>query len=110
MNTGLIPVRYATALLEFANVSGEQDRVYTEVKSIMQSYFQFNELKVVLDNPVLAKPDKQKIIILAGGGSVSKSFERFVNLLLENNRETHLFSIALKYIDLFRKQKNIHYG
>lgn len=110
MNTGLIPVRYATALLEFANVSGEQDRVYTEVKSIMQSYFQFNELKVVLDNPVLAKPDKQKIIILAGGGSVSKSFERFVNLLLENNRETHLLSIALKYIDLFRKQKNIHYG
>jgi len=31
-------------------------------------------------------------------------------LLLENNRENHLLSIALKYIDLFRKQKNIHYG
>ncbi len=110
MNTGLIPVRYATALLDFANGSNMQDSVYAEVKSIVQSYFQFNELRTVLDNPVLAKSKKREIILLAAGGNVSKPFEKFLDLLLENNREDHLLSIALKYIDLFRKQKNIHYG
>jgi len=110
MNTGLIPVRYATALLDFSNVSDLQDRVYNEAKAITKSYFQFSELRTVLDNPVLAKTEKRKIIILAAGGNVSSSFEKFLDLLLDNNRESHLLSIALKYIDLFRKQKNIHYG
>src|ERR1035437_3456778 len=96
--------------MEFANVSKEQDRVYTESKAITQSFFQFRELRTVLDNPVLAKAEKRKIIILAAGGDVSKPFERFLDLLLENDREYHLHSIALKYIDLYRKQKNIHYG
>jgi len=110
MNTGLIPVRYATALLDFANVSDLQDRVYMEAKAITKSYFQFSELRTVLDNPVLVKAEKRKIIILAAGGNVCKPFERFLDLLLENNRENHLLSVALKYIDLYRKQKNIHYG
>ncbi len=110
MNSGLIPVRYATALLDFANASDLQDRVYAEAKTITKSYFRFSELRTVLDNPVLAKSEKRKIIILAAGDNMSKPFERFLDLILENNRENHLLSIALKYIDLFRKQKNIHYG
>jgi F-type H+-transporting ATPase subunit delta len=110
MNTGLIPVRYATALLDFANVSKEQDRVYTEAKSITKSYFQFSELRTVLDNPVLAVAEKRKIILLAAGGKTSKSFERFLDLILTNNREKFLHEIALKFIDLYRKQQNIHYG
>ena len=75
MNTGLIPVRYATALLDFANVSGDQDRVYNEIRAVSQSYSQFNELRTVLDNPVLAKGEKRKIIILSAGGKVSRPFE-----------------------------------
>lgn len=110
MNTGLIPVRYATALLDFASESNEQDRVYTEAKTIAQSYFQFSELRTVLDNPVMAKAEKRKIILLSAGGKTTKSFERFMDLLLENNREIYLQSIALKYIDLYRKKKNIFYG
>lgn len=110
MNTGLIPARYATALLDFANASNEQDRVYTETKAITQSYFKFSELRTVLDNPVLATAEKRKIILLAAGGNASKPFERFLDLILENNREKHLHEIVLKFIDLYRKQKNIHYG
>jgi F-type H+-transporting ATPase subunit delta len=110
MNTGLIPVRYAKALLDFANVSGQQDEVYSEVKSVTKSYSKFGELRTVLDNPVLGKAEKRKIMILAAGDKVSIPFEKFLDLLLENNREDYLLSIALKYIDLFRKQKNIHYG
>jgi F-type H+-transporting ATPase subunit delta len=110
MNTGLIPARYATALLDFANTSNEQDRVYAEAKAITQSYFQFSQLRTVLDNPVLANAEKRKIIHMAAGGKISKSLERFMDLVLENNREKFLHEIALKLIDLYRKQMNIHYG
>jgi F-type H+-transporting ATPase subunit delta len=80
------------------------------VKSVTKSYSKFGELRTVLDNPVLGKAEKRKIMILAAGDKVSIPFEKFLDLLLENNREDYLLSIALKYIDLFRKQKNIHYG
>lgn len=110
MNTGLIPVRYATALLEFASVSKEQDRVYTEAKALTKHFSQFAGLRAVLDNPVMATAEKRKIIVTAAGVKISKPFERFMDLILENNRESHLQEIALKYIALYRKQKNIFYG
>lgn len=110
MNNGLIATRYATALLGFANESKLQESVYTEAKSVAQSFFQFKELRSVLDNPVLSNVEKRKVILMAAGAKASKAFVRFIDLLLENNREDHLQSIMLKYLDLYRKQKNIHYG
>ena len=110
MNNGLIAARYATALLGFANQSNSTVQVYAEAKGIVQSYFQFPELRVALDNPVLALSEKRKTILLAAGGGVSKSFERFIDVLLENKREIHLLAVALKYIDLYRKENNIHSG
>lgn len=110
MNSGLIPARYAKALLEFATVNKEQDKVYNEAKAITNSYSQLSELRVVLDNPVLANAEKRKIIQMAAGGKISSSLERFMDLILENNREKYLHEVALKVIDLYRKQKDIHYG
>ena len=110
MNKGLIPVRYATALLEFASAGNEQDVVYAEAKAIASNYFQFSELRTVIDNPVMSTTEKRKIIVTAAGIKISKSFDRFLDLILDNNREKQLQDIVLRYIDLYRKQKNIHYG
>ena len=110
MNAGLIPARYASALLDFASQSGLQERVYQEVKCVAHNFFEINQLRGVIDNPVLANAKKREIIITAAGGNVSKAFDSFVSLILENKREVHLQSILLKYIDLYRKQNNIHYG
>jgi F-type H+-transporting ATPase subunit delta len=110
MNDGLLANRYATALLDYADQSDSSDRVYTETKTVVKSYSQFADLKRVLDNPFLLKSEKKKIVLMAAGGNVSKPFERFIDLVFVNNREEHLQSITLKYIDLYRKQKNIHSG
>lgn len=110
MNNGLIAVRYATALLGYANKDKSDDSVYLQMKNIARSYLQFDELRLTLDNPVLANLAKKKIIYLAAGGDVTESTKRFFDLLLDNKREIHLHAIALKYIELYRQQKNIHYG
>jgi len=110
MNTGLIATRYATALLDFANTSNSQEKIYNEAKQIIQSFLNFKTLRNTLDNPVLALSEKRKVILLAAGGSTSKAVERFVDVLLENNRIIYLQSIMLRYVELYRKQFNIHSG
>lgn len=110
MNNGLIAARYATALLDFVPESGSRDKLYAEAKSVTKSFFQFSELRMVLENPVMAKAEKLKVINLAAGGNASAAFARFVEVLLDNNREIHLQSIMLKFSDLYRKINNIHSG
>lgn len=110
MNNGLIAARYATALMDFVPEPISRDILYAESKSVTKSFKQFSEMRLVLENPVMEKVDKLKVINLAAGGNTSKPFERFVDVLLQNNREIHLQSIMLKFGDLYRKSKNIHSG
>ena len=110
MNNGLIAARYATALMEFVPETASRTKLYQEAKAVSKSFLQFRELRLVLENPVMGKAEKRKVIDLAAGGNSSKSFARFVDVLLDNNREIHLQSIMLKFMDLYRKANNIHSG
>lgn len=110
MNIGLIPARYAAALLNFAQEKSLQDKVYDEVKMITHFFTSHKDLRTMLENPVLDKTQKRKIMITAAGIEVSSVLEKFVDLLLENNREMFLKEIALKYTELYRHGKEILHG
>jgi len=110
MNSGLITSRYATAFFLFAKDKNERDRIYEEAKTLRGVFNQLSEFRSILENPVLAKAEKKKVILMTLGGEVSISLEKFIDMLLKNNREVFLQSIVLKYIDLYRSEKNIHYG
>lgn len=110
MNLGLIPVRYATALIDYAENSKSQDVVYKDAVQLADSFATTKELGVALENPVLSKEDKKKIILTASGGKISSVFLTFIDLILKNNREAELHSIVLKYKDLYRKKNNILHG
>ena len=110
MNSGLIASRYATAFFAFVTERKEQELVYNEAKKLKEIYQQLSEFPTILQNPVLVKAEKKKVILMALGGKVSESLEKFIDMLLKNNRETYLQSIVLKIIELYRAEKNIHYG
>ena len=110
MNVGLISVRYATALIDFAKQTKSIDKVYGEAKMLTLMFSRMGELKVILDNPVLPIAEKRQLILNAAGGKTSKTFEEFTDLLLKNNREGQIQNIMLKFIDLYRKNANIRYG
>lgn len=110
MNLGLISKRYATALLEYAEELKTQDKLYEDMKSLTHSFSSINELHKALDNPIIPNEDKKKLILTAAGTKVSPAFQSFVDLVLKNNRENDIQSIALKYIDLYRQKKGILYG
>ncbi|HBK41966.1 MAG TPA: F0F1 ATP synthase subunit delta, partial [Porphyromonadaceae bacterium] len=45
MNTGLISTRYATALLDFAVEQNLQERVYSEIKTLLHMYSEVSNFR-----------------------------------------------------------------
>lgn len=110
MNTGMISVRYAKALLEFAYEKKCAEKVYGEMANVARSYEQETSLRRILDNPILPDRTKAEVIRNAGGGNTSDVFDRFVELVLHNKRERYMQQISLMYLDLYRKLNHISTG
>ncbi|MHB9056826.1 MAG: F0F1 ATP synthase subunit delta [Paludibacteraceae bacterium] len=110
MNTGLISVRYATALYAFTQESKKMEKVYGEAKMLTLMFEKMGELRLALENPVLPISEKRQLILTAAGEDTSKVFKQFTDLLLKNGREGQIQNIMLKFIDIYRKQKNIRNG
>ena len=99
MYIGVISMRYAKALLAYADEKGTEDTVYEEAGILADSFSRIPELRQALDNPVLPAETK-----------LSEELKRFVELVLEERREKFLQFMIMSYIDLYRKQKNISVG
>lgn len=111
MYIGVFSMRYAKALLAYANENGAEDTVYEEAKRLAAIFSEVPELRQALDNPVLSVKAKEELIEQAAGGQkLSKEMKRFVRVVLEARREKFFQFIIMSYIDLYRKQKNISVG
>ena len=110
MEVGVVAMRYGKALLRYATDCLMADKVYQEMLMLAHSMSEFQELRVALDNPVLDVERKLSLLITAAGIEVSDVCRRFMQLILQRKREEYIHSIALMYIDLYRKEKNITVG
>lgn len=110
MNSGMVSVRYARALLDFAKSKKIEDVIFSEMKVLAENFRNVRNFRIAIDNPVLETQDKLNLICTAAGGSPSEDFIHFIQLVLNQRRESHLQRIALVYMDLYRKDKNINVG
>ncbi len=106
---GLIPARYAKALLEFANDNYSTETVYQEAKVIVLLLSKTKEVNQALKNPKLPIAKKRDLMLRLTGGDMSETLERFMDVLLENKREAFLLQIMIKYIDLYREDNKINH-
>ena len=58
MNTGVVSMRYAKALLAYAKAQKVEDRVYEEVKTLAGHYVSLPDLRRAIENPVLDMQSK----------------------------------------------------
>lgn len=108
MELGVISVRYARALLKGATNERLEDKVYDEMSALAQSYIRIPELRFTIDNPMLAKSQKESILLAASGGKgVSTLTAKFISLVVKAGREKAMQFIANSYVTLYQKQKNI---
>lgn len=110
MDVGVISVRYARALLKGSTEAELEDKVYSEMQKLALSYLEVPELRSMIDNPMLSKDSKAKLVATATGGDPCKLTKAFTNLVLKEDRENILQFMANSYITLYRKQKNIISG
>ena len=68
MNTGVISVRYARALLKAACEQGIEDKVYAFMQTLAQSYLQVSDLRMTIESPMLPKEKKRKLLEVSCGG------------------------------------------
>ncbi len=110
MDIGVISVRYARALLKSATDAKIEDAVYTEMLQLAKSYVDVPQLRFTIDNPMLSKDDKEKLLLTAAGKKPSPLTKAFVQLVLKEDREGVMQFIANSYVTLYRQQKNVIRG
>ncbi len=110
MDIGVVSVRYARALLKSAQAEKSEDKVYGEMQTLVKHYIQVPELRMTIDNPMLEKNTKEKLLSTACGNKITPLTDRFIKLVLQENRETMVQFMAAAYVTLYRKQKNITRG
>ena len=105
MNTGVISIRYAKALYEYAKEHNAQTAVYKNMQQLKDALRQVKELPVVLKSPSLSH--KEKVTLICSAVELSPVFEHFITLVVKQEREDMLLYIAYAYIGIYRRENNV---
>ena len=82
-----------------------EDAVYQDMQTLAASYVDVPQLRFTIDNPMLAKDKKKMLLLTACGDKHTTLTERFVELVLDEDRENILQFMANSYITLYRQQR-----
>ena len=108
MDNGKLSVRYARALLNSAFEQHCEKEVYQQLVQLTANYAlaiqQFNE---ALSNPMNGAQEKLQLLHAAIGEPVHPCLAHFLEFVTEKKRENRIFLIALKYQELYRKEKQL---
>lgn len=112
MEVGIISMRYAKALIAYAEEHEAEDKLYKELVTLVHSFQTVKGFTAAIDNPVLDTNEKFRLICTAATGNQkpSEEFDRFIRLVIKEHRESYLQFMSLMYLDLYRKKKHIGIG
>jgi F-type H+-transporting ATPase subunit delta len=99
--------RYAYSLLTLATEMNKADVIFSDMKSIGSVIDESKELEVILKSPVIKDHLKIKILKTIFDGRIDILTEKFIALLIKNNRETYLHEVVFSFVSLYNEQKNI---
>lgn len=109
MNEGLIPHRYAKALLKFAIEKGADKHLYELMNRLQDAFRQFPDLDASMSNPFIDSAKKVQLLLTAAGAQpTDEVYSDFLKLLRNNNRLSMARAIAIAYADAYRKMNHIY--
>jgi F-type H+-transporting ATPase subunit delta len=106
MNESKISVRYSRALFQSAAEKKQLDNVYLDMLYIAE-LCKMDQVKEVLDSPVIIPSKKKKIIHAILENNVEKITLSLVDLLIINGRESYLPAVARVFRDETLKYRGI---
>ena len=107
MNQSKISVRYAKAVFETAKEQGILEKLYLDFNMIGKSISENKEFYHIITSPVIKSSDKTSLLTTVYNTKVNPLTMRFLEMLVENNREAYISDIARNFAVLYRKHKDI---
>lgn len=109
MDQGLIPRRYAKALLEVADKDGRAADLYQSMHKLDRAFMAEPKLGSTISNPFVSVDDKSALIRSAiGADKADAQIDNMLRVLAENNRMGMVRDIAIAYMQLYRKANDIY--
>lgn len=98
--------RYATSLLQTALENDTLEKVYKDLKLLIESFDKSGELKRAVESPVIKPELKISVLKEIFSKRMNKETLNFIQFVVMKNRENILYLIAEKFIEL----RNEHLG
>lgn len=100
-------LRYAKAILNLAKDSGVETEVNENMKLIVNTIAQSNDLDVMLKSPIIKASDKRNVLKALFADKVNNIIKGLFNLLEENKRMLMLETIAKQYSVIYDYYKSM---
>jgi len=100
-------LRYAKAILSLAKQNGVDEAVNNNMKLVVDTINESNDLDVMLKSPIIKAADKRKVLTALFGDKVDNITKGLFNLLEENKRMIMLPSVAKQYSIIYDYHKNL---
>ncbi len=109
MDIGIVSMRYARALMAFAQDTKSEEALYPAMEMLGYSMGHNRSLRAEVGNPTLTEAQRLGLICTAAYGKATPddSFVKFIRLVIRNRREDMLQFICRDYMDLYRRHHNI---
>ncbi len=100
-------LRYAKALLNLAKEQGSDEEVNNNMKDIVATIANSDDLDAMLKSPIIKVTDKKKVLDALFGDKVNNISKGLFNLLAENKRMLMLSQVAKQYSIIYDYYKNM---
>jgi len=100
-----LSVRYATALFQLSQESGELDTLLNEARFLYSALEKDNGISI-LTHPLISANEKQTFVDKAFDGRVRPDLTGFIRLTIAKNRETFLLPTFAKLVEMIKLHKN----
>jgi F-type H+-transporting ATPase subunit delta len=103
-------IRYAKALFELARDEKKLEQVQADLNTLQEALQKSPDLQRVLESPIIPKEDKADLLNQLFQDRVSELTMRFLQLLVEKNRESLLGFIIQRFGELLDDYQGILRG
>ena len=107
MSAEKVGKRYAKALFDESIKNDSLDSAYTDLQLLYATLKSSKELSAMFKSPVIATPKKQTITTQIFNGKISVTTEKFLQLLLQHNRENYISDIIKAFFHLYNEKNGI---
>jgi ATP synthase F1 subcomplex delta subunit len=107
MKNARAAIRYAKAILNLAKETKSESKTNEDMKLVVATIAESNDLEAVLKSPIIKAADKIKVLKALFSNKVDTITLGLFNLLVENKRVSMLASIAKQYSIIYDFDKNM---